>query len=65
MLVPASANVISAKTSPAAYALLKLIRKYVELDQYLGFEVQTMATLDAWSLALSEFETLLHVCFFN
>ena len=62
MLVPVAALVVQFTKDKAAYALLKLIRKYVELDTYLSFELQTQDFLDDYTEALAEFEELLSVC---
>ncbi|THG93164.1 hypothetical protein EW026_g7995 [Hermanssonia centrifuga] len=59
LIVLASSNVILEESCPEGYALLKLIRKYVELDMYLGFEVHTDDTLNAFEARLLEYEELL------
>ena len=60
--MPAAASVIQDSGSASAYVLLQLIRKYVELDMYLSFEVQMNVHLKAWKKAVREFEELLDVC---
>ncbi|KAJ3536941.1 hypothetical protein NM688_g6767 [Phlebia brevispora] len=58
-IVQASAHVLTASKLPEGYCLLKLIRKYIELDMYLSFEVHTEDTLTAYERALDEYEALL------
>ncbi|KIP01685.1 hypothetical protein PHLGIDRAFT_80257, partial [Phlebiopsis gigantea 11061_1 CR5-6] len=42
----AACNVLTKKASPAGYALMKVLRKYLECDTLMGFEVHTEDTLE-------------------
>lgn len=46
---------------PHGFALLKTIRKFVELDAYVGFDLHTEDTLAAFERCLIEFQELLDV----
>ena len=47
--------------TPRGYALVKLIRKYVECNMFASFEVHTESTLHDFEVAISQFGTLLKV----
>ncbi|EIW78276.1 hypothetical protein CONPUDRAFT_60954 [Coniophora puteana RWD-64-598 SS2] len=55
----AAQSLLTPSTSPEGYALLQLIRSYLELDCYIGFDVHTEETLRAGEAELKRFNKLL------
>lgn len=64
VIVPVVFRAVPKATTKKGFALLKLIRKYIELNAYLSLGVQTEDTLDAFELTLADFEACLVVCDF-
>ena len=54
-------NVIAAETGSEGYLLLCLLHKYLELDMYYSFKVQTDDTIAAIRAKLLEFSQCLKV----
>ena len=61
ILVMVVFDVMTSTDCPHGFALLKTIRKYVELDVYVGFDLHTEGTLAAFEECLIEFQGLLDV----
>ena len=49
------------KQSPVGYMLLRLIRKYIVCDMYMGLEVQTEESLQKLDNAITDFGDTLDV----
>lgn len=60
-MVIAAFDVLTSTDCPHGFALLKTIRKFVELDAYVGFDLHTEDTLAAFEECLLEFQDLLDV----
>ena len=60
-MVFAAANVLTRRVSLKGYSLLKLIRRYIECNMYIGFEVHTDVTLNLLNTALQAFNDALEV----
>lgn len=56
IIVPAAQSVLTRDACEEGHQLLILIRKWVELDMYLSFEVQTEKTIAAFEETLQEYE---------
>lgn len=48
----------------AGYLLLKLLRCYIEIDMYAGFQLHTDQTIQDGKWHVARFYKLLKVCFF-
>ena len=55
-------NVLTKTHHKAGYALLCAIRKYLECDMYMGYEVHTEQTLHELQSCMVQFGDLLQVC---
>ena len=61
IIIPAICHALLPQVSQKGYALLKVIRKYIELDTYLSLEVQTDVTLQNIVDTLYQFANSLEV----
>jgi hypothetical protein len=52
-------NVLTHRASPEGYRLLHVISSYLQLDSYIGLDVQTTSTLAALDAKLLVFNTAL------
>lgn len=60
-MVIVSFDVLTSRTSPHGFALLKTIRKFQECDAYVGFDLHTEDTIAAFEKCLLEFDAQLKV----